>query len=342
MEFEHPFVQEVRANPHDDSPRLIFADYLEEAGDLRGELIRVQVELSHLPPGDPARRELELRESELLENADEWLAPLTELGAEGMSARCFQRGLIERVRISAEAFLKHGEELCRQAPALYCLELRTGGDLSALSRVCAKPLPAQVTALDLSANKLAASDIALLAASDWPRQLEDLTLAFNQLDDAAMAALGHWPVLTGLNLSVNRIGPAGIDALLRRPAVPQLSSLVLSVNQVGDVGLTQLAQSVLAGQIRRLDLAKAGISFAGINRTVSSPLWQGMERLILRGNSLGEGFDRAIGVFLSAPRLTHLDLRGTVATTGRYGYGTTAPPGPPAELVQKLGDGLIW
>lgn len=343
MDFEHPFVQEVRANPHDDAPRLILADYLEEAGDLRGELIRVQVELSHLPPGDPARRELELRESELLaENAEEWLASLRELGAEGVSARCFQRGLIERVRISAKAFLEHGVELCRQAPALYCLELRTRGDLSALSRVCASPMPAQVTALDLSANKLAAADLLLMAASGWPSQIESLTLAFNQLDDAAMAAFGQWPVLTDLDLSVNRIGPAGIDALVRRPAAPRLTSLILSVNPVGDAGLTQLSQSILAGQIRHLDLARTGISAAGVYRTASSPLWQGIERLILRGNSLAELFERAMEVLASAPRLSHLDLRGTHASTGRYGYGAAAPPGPPSELAQRLGEGLLW
>lgn len=339
MDFEHPFVQEVRANPHDDAPRLILADYLEEAGDLRGELIRVQVELSHIPLGDPARRELELRESELLaENAEEWLASLRELGAEGVSARCFQRGLIERVRISAEAFAKHGAELCRQAPALHCLELRTGS-LEALARACAKPLPEQVTGLDLSANKLAA--LSVLAACDWSQQVESLSLAFNQLDDAAMAAFGQWHVLTELNLSVNRISPAGIGALVRRPAVPRLTSLVLSVNAVGDVGLTQLAQSVLAGQIRHLDLAKTGISAAGVYRTASSPLWQGIERLILRGNSLAEFFGRAMDVLGSSTRLTHLDLRGTHASTGRYGTGD-APLKPPAELAQRLGEGLLW
>jgi uncharacterized protein (TIGR02996 family) len=120
------------ANPHTTPPRLIFADYLDEAG-TRGELIACRSSVA-LSPGDPARRELELRETELLdEYAQEWLAPLTELGAEGMSARCFQRGLIERVRISAEAFLEHGEELCRQAPALDCLE-RHARTFHALSR----------------------------------------------------------------------------------------------------------------------------------------------------------------------------------------------------------------
>ena len=87
MDDEHPFIAEIRALPRDDAPRLIYADYLDDAGDPQGELIRVQVALSHLAPGDPERREFELREDDLLEAyADEWLAPLRELGAEGISA----------------------------------------------------------------------------------------------------------------------------------------------------------------------------------------------------------------------------------------------------------------
>src|SRR5436305_13006648 len=73
MEYEHPFIAEVRAHPDEDEPRLIYADYLEEAGEEQGELIRVQVALARLPPGDPARRELELREEALLAGpAEAW------------------------------------------------------------------------------------------------------------------------------------------------------------------------------------------------------------------------------------------------------------------------------
>jgi glycolate oxidase iron-sulfur subunit len=151
MDYEHPFVAEIRAQPRDDAPRLIYADYLDEAGDPQGELIRVQVALSHLAPGEPERRELELREDELLSNyADEWLAPLRDLGAEGISARSLQRGLLERVRIKAAAFLKHGDDLCRRAPALHCLELR--GVADAMSKLVTRPLPPQITVLDLNAS----------------------------------------------------------------------------------------------------------------------------------------------------------------------------------------------
>ena len=41
------FIQAIRDEPHDNLPRLVYADYLEDEGhSLRAELIRVQCELS--------------------------------------------------------------------------------------------------------------------------------------------------------------------------------------------------------------------------------------------------------------------------------------------------------
>ena len=52
------FLQRIRAYPDDDVPRLIYADWLDEQGDPRGEFIRVQVALANLPDDGPPRRAL--------------------------------------------------------------------------------------------------------------------------------------------------------------------------------------------------------------------------------------------------------------------------------------------
>ena len=39
--------------PADDTPRLVFADWLDEQGDPRGELLRVATELEALEASDP-------------------------------------------------------------------------------------------------------------------------------------------------------------------------------------------------------------------------------------------------------------------------------------------------
>ena len=57
-----PFLQTVLENPADDGARLVYADWLEEQGDPRGEFIRVQIELAKLKPGDPNVERLTDRE----------------------------------------------------------------------------------------------------------------------------------------------------------------------------------------------------------------------------------------------------------------------------------------
>ena len=42
MTHDDAFLQAIIENPDDDAPRLLYADWLEERGDPRGEFIRVQ------------------------------------------------------------------------------------------------------------------------------------------------------------------------------------------------------------------------------------------------------------------------------------------------------------
>jgi uncharacterized protein (TIGR02996 family) len=342
MDYEHSFVQAVRENPADETARLIFADYLEDLGDPRCELIRLQVQIARLPPGDPARRDLDLRETDLLERyADEWTAPLQALGVEGLSSRCFQRGLIERVRISGDAFLNHGAEICRQSPALYCLELRKAGP--ALFSLAALPLPPQITALDLRSNRLDIREIHHLASARWLPQITSLSLALNELTDSGLSALAsaHWPALTHLNLSVNRIQRAGVEALGRRGTTPALTTLLLNANPIGDEGLVTLARSPLAANLRELDVGSCGLTSTGVRGLAGTPLLANLESLVLRGNGLGTEAHEALPVFLRAPRLKRLDLRGAIPSIAQYGYGSQKIA-IPETLQAQLGDGLLW
>jgi hypothetical protein len=320
----------------------VYADFLEEAGDPQAELIRVQVELSHLPPGDPIRRELELREEAILaEYAEAWLEPLRMLGAEGVSARSFQRGLIERVQITAEKFLQHGSQLCQECPALHVLDLRqVRGWAEELSRMA---LPPQIAALELNAAKPGPEELAALGRASWMEQIVSLSAAFNQLDDSAIAVLFRlpWPRLADLNLSVNRLTAVGLAPLVSPGILPRLARLNLSLNKLGDAGIERLAAAPLADQLRELDLGSTGMTGGGVARIVASPLLKHLERLVLRGAALGEGSERAIAALAAAPRLTHLDLRGTTRVLGRYGYGSAFSNAPP-ELVERLGAGLLW
>jgi uncharacterized protein (TIGR02996 family) len=58
---EGAFLRAIFKDPDDDGLRLIYADWLEEQGDPRGELVRLQCLLLNLGLTDPRRPELEER-----------------------------------------------------------------------------------------------------------------------------------------------------------------------------------------------------------------------------------------------------------------------------------------
>jgi uncharacterized protein (TIGR02996 family) len=337
----HHFVQEVRANPHDDMPRLIYADYLDEAGDPRGEFIRIQVELSQLPVGEPARIELDERQEELLDAyAEEWLAPLRALGAEGVSRRCFERGLLERVRIQAEKFLETGAELCSISPALHRLELRSAKDF--LGTFCDHPLPRQITSLDLSSNRLRGNDLQGFRVAAWTAQIEELLLPINQLNDQALEDLAKapWPQLRKLNLGSNKIGPLGVVDLAQSQLAKTLEVLVLSLNEVTDLGAQRLAQSPLLERLRELDLSSCKIGESGAEALARSSQLVSLERLVLRGNPLTATAWQAFEDATRLPALRELDVRGSQGGPTRQ-YGAV-PEDPGSGLRARLGDGLLF
>src|SRR4051812_32213296 len=96
MTGEEAFHQAILEDPDDDTVRLVYADWLAERGDARGEFIRVQVELARLPEGDQRAGPLALRERALLDRYKaEWTAPLRPLGEQ--CEVFFRRGFIRDV-----------------------------------------------------------------------------------------------------------------------------------------------------------------------------------------------------------------------------------------------------
>src|SRR5262245_27467685 len=81
----------VLAAPDDDGPRLVYADWLSERGDPRGELIQVQIARDH-GGGELAEREAELWRV----HGEEWRAPYADL--EVGLVRGFAERLKGRVR----------------------------------------------------------------------------------------------------------------------------------------------------------------------------------------------------------------------------------------------------
>jgi uncharacterized protein (TIGR02996 family) len=92
---EKDLVAAVRAALDDDQPRLVYADWLLERGDLRGELIQVQCRLAS--PRPRGKRALRERERELLaqlkEPKPDWASAWPPAYARGFATRVHVRDL---------------------------------------------------------------------------------------------------------------------------------------------------------------------------------------------------------------------------------------------------------
>jgi carbon storage regulator CsrA len=240
---EAAFLRAVLADPADDAPRLIYADWLDEQGDPRGEFIRVQCRLAQLPPGDEAVRGLRRREQELLSiHERSWRSGLHAL----LRKEFFVRGFVESAHLSVREFLDHAGELLGSAPIRH-LHLRPSGwsptsreDIAALA---ASPYLSRLRALDLGQNGLGDEDVSRLVASAHLAGLAALLLRGNGIGDAGAAALARSPYLAGLaalDLAGNQIGTAGATALASSAHLGRLALLVLADNPVGVAGCLAL------------------------------------------------------------------------------------------------------
>ena len=80
---DDPFLAAIAAAPNDDSPRLIYADWLEELGDPRGELLRVECRLRTLSEEAKEYGVLHQRLTQLGSSTDvRWLAAVCRVHLE--------------------------------------------------------------------------------------------------------------------------------------------------------------------------------------------------------------------------------------------------------------------
>ena len=100
------FFRDIKEHPDDDTPRLIFADWLQEHGNAaaaaRGEFLRLQVLRHRLTPDDPSYELLKRREGELFtEHCWTWLGPLADV-----ATWTFERGMVRFTARAEKILLK--------------------------------------------------------------------------------------------------------------------------------------------------------------------------------------------------------------------------------------------
>jgi uncharacterized protein (TIGR02996 family) len=145
------FLRAIRANPDDDTARLVFADWLDEHDDPLGAFIRVQIELDPIRYriDNPRALELHKREEELLRtHGADWIGTDHLLTNPADFGPVCRRGLPDYACLSLDTFLKNGEALFNAHPTLR--EVALYGLANRCSDLTMSPLLGRLDTLEIA------------------------------------------------------------------------------------------------------------------------------------------------------------------------------------------------
>lgn len=262
MNGHEPFIQEIAAAPDDDAPRLIFADWLEERGDPRGEFIRVQCELAHLERHSEDSQELVIREANLLRDFEtQWVGS----AAEFCQRWTFRRGFLEYVEIVSDNFIKFSGQLFAKHPVRSASFRVAPNDLSKLA---ACPYLSRLSGISIGSHWIDYGELeSLLDSHHFPR-LSKLVMLGSHLTDAEARLIAAAPVLDRLqvlDISRNDIRNDGVAAIAGSRILAELTALLLNTNTIRLLGARALAESAHLQQLRYVDLRNNPIPQRGID-----------------------------------------------------------------------------
>jgi uncharacterized protein (TIGR02996 family) len=279
----------IRANPDDDTPRLVYADWIQEHGDeARAEFIRVQCALAHIPWQQlEARRE----RGQLTARSEQLLAP---------NRRRWTDSLVRVVHDEPDRNNREAVKRVRQwwvgmqyprgfaAPALDFAQavrvIAAERELEPLNRVSLSDSSANLRAAELVAavaewapNPISgmwlqgATDelIETLAAGRGLSRLDTVSFDRSPITDAGVRTLVRGPFLAGvrkLSLTHTQLGDGGAIALAGCPHLSGVVQLHLHDNRIGDAGAAALADSPHLDKVIWLTFNRNAIGPAGWRR----------------------------------------------------------------------------
>ncbi len=269
---ETELIEMVRAARDDDSPRLVYADWLLEHGDPRGEFIQVQCALGRalsskgtprlftdyairesekeLPPDHV---ELEKREAALFrKHGKTWIEPFRPFISRAWSWR---GGFVESIHTNPVFF--DGAERVLDAHPVSLLLLEGMRPVSGSHQRLAETSLRGIRQLNLDTQDIAGPNLAAVLQKNLS-EIEFLNIAGNGLGDAGAVKLATESHLTSLRaLRVDRcgIGDAGLAALATSPVLRNLETLFFANNQLTDDGLLAFARECT---LPKLKVVKVG------------------------------------------------------------------------------------
>ena len=236
-------LQAIFDTPADDSPRLVYADWLDEHGERHhAELIRLQCEWERLSPADPRRRANWAGQNRVWRTcAEGWAWELW--GLDSVDLVHFRRGFLETTLwVTLDWLVKRSAFWWPRLP---------------VRSVCIADQEADAVELELFANSPALdrveelgipwlegdAGVVTLTGSPYLSRLRVLRLEYLELGNRAARALARCPRLGGLRelyLRGSDIGDAGVEALADSPHLTSLALIDLQDNPVGRFAINKL------------------------------------------------------------------------------------------------------
>jgi uncharacterized protein (TIGR02996 family) len=347
----------VCAAPDDDAPRLVYADWLTERGDPRGEYIQLSCRAHRLPYYSEEFLEL-LDRLQGIESrhAAGWIAPLDGL----TSGVLFSRGFAAHATLAIE-HLERFAEIAARAP-IVSVKIDDVDD-EILRRLAASPHLARLQHVEL-AGQASADGFHALSSSPHLRPGVSLSCSFEvgpgarglaggrsanriaklsvagDLDDDAIAAIARMPRLSAFTHLDGAACPGAGRALA---AAPMLAEVVIGegLGQEGALALTR------SDSLRRIVLRGAGLTAAGAGELVRG-LSPELRLLAISFDELGDEGARAIAGAPQLGRLIELELNYTGMTAAGLAAIVASPhldalellcaQGAPAEPLLALDD----
>jgi uncharacterized protein (TIGR02996 family) len=306
---DQAFLRAILAEPDDDTPRLVYADWLDEHGQgERAEFIRLQIERARRPIEDPAHATPTARESALLDaHREDWQQSLPEQLRRWPHHVEFQRGFPWLAHAEIESFLTWDDSIWQAAP-LTALRL---GDMVAANgeyreagvkrrmmlALANKPQLTHLRSLDFGESSLLIEDVQLLLTSPYLTRLRYLSLTdIGHGDELVPLVIGTaaLPALTGVNLEANQIGDEAVATLAASPFLQRLTNLCLGNSQLGDDGAEHLAASPHLANLEYLHLYCTDIGDRGASALAASPYLTRLRGLWLMATNVGPAGQAAL------------------------------------------------
>lgn len=335
-------LEAIRRRPDDDLVRLVYADWLDENGDLaRAEFIRVQIEAERQPGWSAEYATAKARAIDLLQaHHPRWTEGYGEVLARGANMRVsagpcsgapgvwFSRGFVEEVCIRPELLFSLDESAVQPQGPLPTLRLsfhhhedeRYWALESFLDALAAAPVLGLFRDVHLYGGFSGTTDEGLLrlaAKPDLLARLGGLSLSEDHVSDRGLLPILESPSLVQLRKLVvdcTGVTEAVLGPLTRSPRFREMTVLRLDGCVQGAKGFRLFATPGRWPRLRELHLNSCGLDGLTLKAFHRPGAFPALESLGLCFNEVYYSSVRDLLASGAFPRLRHLGLGATPLT----------------------------